>query len=289
MATFVIREKYFGYNDEVFYETGSRIHNVFTDQVQAEVVYKQLEIAAARNFPLYEVESLFEASEEELNALDVFVFSRCGEHIIEEGYLVEDVLPETLNDEDTFEFLQRANISNYQLLVFDQDAKFYGLWSLKEQDWFKQYDEDFTGLIYATSADQLKAHAGHIFEDYDDADIELQGSIEDLSHHPVLFQSMIGTSEGLFYDENTHTLTIRAWDSDALFAIHPLLKQPLFEIRELSVPEIQRIEEELREEDGFMDEDDDELFDEDTFEAEVEAIIRELAQEFAEDPDPKTK
>lgn len=28
MATYVIREKYFGYNDEVFYVAGNRIANV---------------------------------------------------------------------------------------------------------------------------------------------------------------------------------------------------------------------------------------------------------------------
>ncbi|SDX94699.1 hypothetical protein SAMN05421643_101319 [Acinetobacter kyonggiensis] len=82
MPTFVIREKFFGYNDEVFYVAGNRIANIFQDQALAEQQYKQLEIAAARNFALYEVASFFDATEDELQKYDDFVFSRCGEHIV---------------------------------------------------------------------------------------------------------------------------------------------------------------------------------------------------------------
>lgn len=50
MTNYVIREKSFGYNDEVFYVIGHRMSNVFDNKKQAEAVYKQLEIKAARNF-----------------------------------------------------------------------------------------------------------------------------------------------------------------------------------------------------------------------------------------------
>ena len=85
MTTYVIREKYFGYNDEVFYVAGNRIANVFDNKQQAELAYKKLEIDGARDFALYEVESLFDADEALLQQLDDFVYSRCGEHICEEG------------------------------------------------------------------------------------------------------------------------------------------------------------------------------------------------------------
>jgi hypothetical protein len=74
MATYVIREKYFGYNDEVFYVAGNRIANVFDNKQQAEAAYKKLEINGARDFALYEVESLFDADEALLKKLDDFVF-----------------------------------------------------------------------------------------------------------------------------------------------------------------------------------------------------------------------
>jgi hypothetical protein len=75
MATYVIREKYFGYNDEVFYVAGNRIANVFDNKQQAEAAYKKLEINGARDFALYEVESLFDADEALLKKLDDFVFT----------------------------------------------------------------------------------------------------------------------------------------------------------------------------------------------------------------------
>ena len=39
MATYVIRAKYFGYNDEVFYVAGNRIASVFGSKQEAELAY----------------------------------------------------------------------------------------------------------------------------------------------------------------------------------------------------------------------------------------------------------
>jgi hypothetical protein len=47
-----------------------------------------------------------------------------------------DTLPESLNDEDTFEFIQLANMQKFQLVHFEHD-KFYGLWSVKKQNGWK--------------------------------------------------------------------------------------------------------------------------------------------------------
>ncbi len=133
MATYVIRAKYFGYNDEVFYIAGNRIANIFDNKQQAEATYKQLEIESARDFALYEVESLFEADEAQLKQLDDFVFARCGEHILDDDELSMDILPVSLNDEDTFEFVQLAEMQKFQLIQFDQEVKFYGLWFMVDE------------------------------------------------------------------------------------------------------------------------------------------------------------
>lgn len=149
MATYVIREKYFGYNDEVFYVAGNRIANVFEDKQQAEAVYKQLEINGARDFALYEVESLFDADETLLKKLDDFVLSRSGDHIYQDGEVSRDTLPASLSDEDTFEFIQLANMQKFQLVQFEHEAKFYALWSVKQQKWVEEHDEFFASLAYA--------------------------------------------------------------------------------------------------------------------------------------------
>lgn len=246
MTTYVIREKYFGYNDEVFYASGNRIASIFEQKEQAEATYKQLEINGARDFPLYEVESLFDADETLLKKLDDFVFSRCGEHIYQEGGVSRETLPESLNDEDTFEFIQLANMQSYQLIHFDQDIKFYGLWSVKKQAWVEEHDEFFASLAYADQPEQLKTNVRIIFADYDYGDIELKGSFEDLSEQPVLLQALIKTNKALKYNNKSQTLIIlQGWEEEGLYAVNPLLKQPLFEIKEIEIEEIQRIEKDL--------------------------------------------
>ena len=283
MTTYVIREKYFGYNDEVFYVAGNRIANIFEDKQQAEAAYKQLEIKGARDFALYEVESLFDADEALLQQLDDFVYSRCGEHICEAGDISDDVLPVSLSDDDTFEFIQLAGMQKFQLVEFENQVKFYGLWSVKKQRWVEEHDECFAGLIYSENLDAFKSKVEHIFADYDYSAIEIKGSLDELSAQPILLQAMISTRSGLSYDEAKQTLVIDAWQDEALYAVNSLLKQPLFEIKEIGLEEIQTIEKELAkqysyDEDDWGDEEEGEDFD-------AEALVEELIQELAEELD----
>ena len=283
MGSYVIREKYFGYNDEVFYLAGNRIANVFDNKQQAELAYKKLEIDGARDFALYEVESLFDADEALLQQLDDFVYSRCGEHICEAGDISDDVLPVSLSDDDTFEFIQLAGMQKFQLVEFENQVKFYGLWSVKKQRWVEEHDECFAGLIYSENLDAFKSKVEHIFADYDYSAIELKGSLEELSAQPILLQAMISAQSGLSYDEAKQTLVIDAWQDEALYAVNSLLKQPLFEIKEIGLEEIQTIEKELAkqysyDEDDWGDEEEGEDFD-------AEALVEELIQELAEELD----
>ena len=282
MGSYVIREKYFGYNDETFYVAGNRIANVFDNKQQAELAYKKLEIDGARDFALYEVESLFDADEALLQQLDDFVYSRCGEHICEAGDISDDVLPVSLSDDDTFEFIQLAGMQKFQLVEFENQVKFYGLWSVKKQRWVEEHDECFAGLIYSENLDAFKSKVEHIFADYDYSAIELKGSLEELSAQPILLQAMISAQSGLSYDEAKQTLVIDAWQDEALYAVNSLLKQPLFEIKEIGLEEIQTIEKELAkqysyDEDGWGEEEDEDF--------DAESIVEELIQEFAEELD----
>ena len=283
MGSYVIREKYFGYNDETFYVAGNRIANVFDNKQQAELAYKKLEIDGARDFALYEVESLFDADEALLQQLDDFVYSRCGEHICEAGDISDDVLPVSLSDDDTFEFIQLAGMQKFQLVEFENQVKFYGLWSVKKQRWVEEHDECFAGLIYSENLDAFKSKVEHIFADYDYSAIELKGSLEELSAQPILLQAMISAQSGLSYDEAKQTLVIDAWQDEALYAVNSLLKQPLFEIKEIGLEQIQTIEKELAkqysyDEDDWGDEEEGEDFD-------AEALVEELIQELAEELD----
>ena len=47
---------------------------------------------------------------------------------------------------------------------------------------------------------------------------------------------------------------MQGWEEEGLYAVNPLLKQPLFEIKEISLDEIQTIEKELAEQYGYDEE-----------------------------------
>lgn len=63
--------------------------------------------------------------------LDDFVYSRCGEHIYEEGDVFVVMWSPQVYDDDTFEFIQLAGMQKFQLVEFENEAKFYSLWSVK--------------------------------------------------------------------------------------------------------------------------------------------------------------
>ena len=75
-------------------------------------------------------------------------------------------------------------------------------------------------------------------------------------------------------------MTIGAWQEDALYAINPLLKQPIFEIKEIILEEIKRLKRVVA--NSFHDEDGWGKEDERTLD---ESIVEELIQEFAEELD----
>lgn len=248
MTTYVIRAKYFGYNDETFYVTGNRIANIFTDQIQAEQTYRQLEIEGAREFALHEEDTFFNASLEELKKYDEFVFSRCGEHLLDEDEeLIADTLPIALSDDDTFEFIQLAQMQKYQLVRFDEKPKFYAIWLPEQEQWLQQYDECFEGLIYEESAEKLKSSLELIFNEYSDG-IQRQGELSALSEQPLLLKSTIDAQAGLSYNEAKKCLKITDWDEEALYAVNALLKQPIFEIRTLEIEEILALEKQMADE-----------------------------------------
>jgi len=84
-----------------------------------------------------------------------------------------------------------------------------------------------------------------IFKDYDYSDIELEGSLESLSDQPILLKALIRTDYALSYDEDKQILNIGLWQNEALYAVNALLKQPLFEVKQIELEEIQRLEKEL--------------------------------------------
>ena len=73
------------------------------------------------------------------------------------------------------------------MVEFENEVKFYGLWSVKKQQWVEEHDGCFAGLIYSESLGLLNSKVEHIFYDYDYSAIEIKGSLDGLSAQPVDF------------------------------------------------------------------------------------------------------
>lgn len=254
---YVLRAHYFGYNDEYFYVSGSQIHQVFDDHAEAQAAWKKLEIQAAREYPLHELQSFFDGDKVFLQEMDEFVFSRCGAHILDEhGWPIQDALPEALSDDDTFAFIQRAHINSYQLITLHPDDRFYTIWLPLKQEYLMEHDECISCLVYAANTDDLRSHLDSIMYSLDDNPYLLKGSLETLSDSPTLLQAAIKSNKHLKYNEKKQQLEIHDYDGAALQAINGLLKTPLFEYQAKTLDELVALETELVQS-HYWDEEDD--------------------------------
>lgn len=187
-------------------------------------------------------DSFFNAEDGFIEKMDAFVFERCGEHIAEDGEVIEDTIPDALGDSDTIEFVNMVGMNSYQIIEVAADKRFYTLWLTGKQQYAVNYDESGTFLIYAESAQQLlDEQLENVMYTLDDA-LTLSGTLEQLSDTPALLKAAIDSQKNLRYDAGKLTLHIKNEDAQALRAIHDLLKAPLYEIREHSLAELMQLE-----------------------------------------------
>ncbi len=243
---YVLKANFFGYNDECFYIAGSRIQHIYDNESEAKAAWHALEAHSARDFPLHEIASFFDANDAFLQQMDQFVFERCGQHIVQNGQIISDIhLPEQLSPSDTVEFVQRAGMQHYQLIALAADAPFYALWLPHDQQYLMAYDECSTSLTYFASEQMLLDNTLEEVLYSLDEPLKITGSLSDISTSPTLLQAAIGSQKNLKYNDKKQQLLIKNYDADALKAIHALLKQPLFEVRPLSIEQIMAIEQTL--------------------------------------------
>lgn len=251
---YALRANYFGYNDETYYVAGHQIQQVYDDLAQAKAALFDLELENARQFELHEIDSFFNADDAFIKKMDNFVFERCGEHIAEDGEVIEGTIPDALSDADTVEFVQMAGMSSYQIIEVTKDKVFYALWLTEQQEYALNQDEGGTSLIYAESAQQLlDQELENVMYTLDDA-LTLSGTLEQLSDSPTLLQAAIDSQKNLSYSSKIQQLQIKHYDPQALRAVHDLLKKPLYELRTLSLTEVMALEKECAEYGGGWDE-----------------------------------
>lgn len=250
MTTYVIRENSFFYDDSYDAYEGSRIASYFTDRAAAEAEYKRLEIEATRYIILWNQETLWNAQEafepelKFLKELDAFVFSCCGQHLLEDGR-VKIELPENMQDDDIFEFVQRAGIQKYEIFEFEEESMFYAIWLNYEEEWVQNERETGTYLIYGISEEAIwqEANCGYCINNPED--FIFNGQLECISDAPILLHSVLQQRKSIQYDEKNQKITIGKYDIDDILAINPLLKKPIFEVKALSLQQVLEIEQKI--------------------------------------------
>ena len=246
---YVIRGYQFGYNDECFYVEGKRIESTFSDKALAEKSYKALEVKAARDFDLNEVEGLFDGDDKRRKACNQFVMDTCGIEILDEdGYIKWGIrLPEKMSDDDVLKFVDIADMNSYQLLAFDANKKFYAVWIPKEDGYYLSASEDMDHFVYEENQDDLIETIEDIIDYNDWNPSTFKGTLEEISHSPNLLKHLIKNNKKINYSEKIQTLKISGSRPKPYIAVNELLLNPLFEIHSLSLQKVIEIEKKLKE------------------------------------------
>ena len=247
--TYVIRGYHFGYNDECFYVCGSSINTIYHNKEEAELKYKALEVEYARNTYIGDEGSIFDADSRLIQKIDDYVFEKTGIKIAKDGYIESGTqLPSKMSDEEVFEFTKLADIHAYKLVAFEGKPVFYALWDIEEEKYQYDYDEYYTGLVYAESREGAIANLQSLMEDKKWATMQIAGTLEELSPNPILLEQLIKTSKCFTYDQSQPSVRVKKAKAKDIAALNELLNQPLFELRELDPQTIIEIEKNVRKE-----------------------------------------
>lgn len=235
---YVIRRIDFSYSDE-YYQTNfpilGGVYQIYDDKQTAEEALKQLVVQEVENIDLESYDFGYGyADEAAYEAVEAFVLEKTGEE-----YDKDDGIPE-LDADALFEFAKLTGIVHYQLMEIDSEQKSYVVWLNQEQEYLSNYD---TGALSFGESPLFLADDGMNWHFLDQVSVTLKGSLADLSDAPTLVQQVLERYNGLSYDAEQQTLTIQGNHAgyDAVAELNQLLKQPLFEIQEKTVSELQAL------------------------------------------------
>ena len=131
---------------------------------------------------------------------------------------------------------------HYQLLEIDSQKPIYILWSNQEQDYlrsenynvFDSIDENFSTL------DDFELY---IFEN-DFNEQVFDQALENISESPEILKNLILGIPAVVYAEDRHSIVNIDWEDisfSQLKSINALLKQPIFEVQQINVEQLNTI------------------------------------------------
>lgn len=236
---YVIRCNNFAYNDEWFMtdevELGA-IKAVYTDKTEAEQTYKKLVVNALYENQMddYRVAN-GDLSNAQYEALNTFVLEKIGTKFNHQGNIPK------FNFDDAFEFANLSELVHYQLLEVDDTQPYYVIWLNKDQTYFmnglSSQSEIFNGIGWNDNQHSW----GFEFEFKD----IINQPISSLTDSPLLLEQFLNNARAIYYDKDQKMITgvhFSELEFSELKAFNALLKQPIFEIRQISLEELAELE-----------------------------------------------
>lgn len=245
MPSYVIRSLEFGYNDEFQYVLmPGGLQGVYHDETEAKQQWQTLEIRALREQDLGDIEQFspcaYFSSENRIQ------FNNYIKNIIGESILVEEddgvyaemetYLPEVLTDEQVLKAGEISGMKFYTLAIFEDQPVFYAIWIFNKQEYLHELESEMIYYFdsYQQALDASKEEIHSIL-----ADLEIEGSLEELSNQPDVLESFIKNNSEIEYTDNV--LSIQYLDDEDAIAFNALLKNPIFEIHSLDLKQIENL------------------------------------------------
>lgn len=255
---YVLRELAFMYDDECYYtDRVGGIVGQYTDEVEARAGKVTLEIDRLRMFPLSEYQQFFNANRYQKNtqALHNYLSNLLDEQIVDyheewDGYRIKrDIyLPSSLTQEQIIKFMDIMDIEFYELMTFDDpDPVYYILWIPRlghpiqlEIDYSYRGDgtpKDISPVFYES---REKAHQSIYQDSWLFNQIPFEDSFENLSEQPELLKSYVEGKDSFKVVDGKLSLNYDLI-SEEIVGLNALLKEPLFELRTISLEEAAKI------------------------------------------------
>lgn len=247
---YVIRQQSFAYNDE-YYDTRDpmkgNITAVYDDKSTAEEAYKQLIVDALYENELGQFGIVENHGYEQHEKIEAFILEKTGQ-------AYDQQLP-TLELDDAFEFAKLTKILHYQLIEIDNSLPNYVIFFPNHNSYFSvsAYGQEDEVLLIGNDPhflfdqqsypDNYYCINEHLESFFSSLNLQLEGSLEELSDTPVLLEHFIKEKSWLKYENQI--LKVDYYEDqesfDRIKSLNALLKDPIFEIRQVTLEELAKI------------------------------------------------
>lgn len=254
---YVLRELAFMYDDQCY--STSRVGGIvgqYTDEAEARAEKATLEYDRLQMFPLREyIQFCYTQNQEKLQVLHSYLSTLPDVQIVEYheergAYSIKrDIyLPSSLTREQLVKFMSIMDVEFYELTTFDDpDPVYYILWIPRlghpiqlEIDYSYRGDGTPKDISPVFCESREKAHQAIRQNRWLFNQIPFEDSFENLSEQPELLKSYVEGKDSFKVVDGKLSLNYDLI-SEEIVGLNALLKEPLFELRTISLEEAAKI------------------------------------------------